>query len=372
MKKALIVATVVRFLGFERNDIKLLKELGYEVHCATDLTGETEKTSDIDMVRHQIDFSRSPFSKRTLIAYKQLKKLIQEEHFDLIHCHTPVGGILARLAARKFRKKNEVKVIYTAHGFHFFKGAPIKNWLLYYPVEWICSWMTDVLISINKEDYNRASRYMKAKKIEYIPGVGIETNVDNNISVDKHTLRKGIDVPLDAMMIVSVGEVNSNKNHQLVIKALEQVKSLPIYYVVCGNGSEQYFNYLKKMCNELQVSDKVYFLGYRTDIMDILFSADVFAFPSLREGLGKAALEAMIVGLPLISSNIHGIKDYTEDGESGCCIDPNSVIDMKNAILKMYNDKAFCEKCGVRNKEMVKMFDIQKVEKIMKKIYMSM
>ena len=152
MKNALIACTVGCFLRFELNDISILQDMGYTVHVATNFNGYDEmhvKIKEMNVVIHQVDFARSPFSKQTINAYRQLKRIMREKHFDLIHCHTPVGGVLTRLSANKYHKKG-LKILYTAHGFHFFKGAPLKNWLLYYPVEWICSWMTDVLITINQ------------------------------------------------------------------------------------------------------------------------------------------------------------------------------------------------------------------------------
>ena len=174
VKRVLFVATVGAFFDFERNDMKILQEMGYEVHCAANFS-----VSDLDdfqaegIVRHQIDFARSPWTKTNITAYHELKSLMEKTSFNLVHCHTPMGGVLARLAAKKYRKKG-TRVIYTAHGFHFFKGAPLKNWLLYYPAEWILAHWTDVLITINKEDYRLAKRFMKAGKVEYIPGVGID------------------------------------------------------------------------------------------------------------------------------------------------------------------------------------------------------
>lgn len=368
MKKVLIVATVVRFLNFERNDIKILREMGYEVHCATNLIDENERTKDIEMIRHQIDFARSPFSRNTLVAYKQLKKLLQEEKFNLIHCHTPVGGILARLVARKYRKKGELKVIYTAHGFHFFKGAPLKNWLLYFPIEWICSWMTDVLITINKEDYERARSCLCAKRVEYIPGVGLKVEHFLKCEVDVAEKRKKLNVDEDSFVILSVGELSSRKNQQIVIEALNRIKNNKINYLIVGTGEleEEY----AKLIQRYKLIDNVRLLGNRRDIDELCKCANVFVHPSVREGLGIAPLEAMASGLPLIGSYKNGMKDYVEHMKTGIAIhNPMDVDEMVKAIMYVMENATFCKETSEYNKKCVLNYDIGNVEIIMRKIY---
>lgn len=370
MKKAIFIATVGEFFGFERNDIKILQSLGYEVHIAANLSlSDCDNFQAEGIIRHQIDFARIPWSKTNLNAYKQLKKLFKETHFDLVHCHTPMGGVLGRLAAKKYRKTG-TKVIYTAHGFHFFKGAPLKNWLLYYPVEWLCAFWTDELITINKEDYARAQRHMHAKHVTYIPGVGVDLKKFSPKLPDekakKNKLRELV-IDDDKFILLSVGELQSRKNHIVVINALCELKKPDIVYLIAGVGElhDQY----QEVIDKNGMTDNIKLLGYRTDIPELCEIADCFVHPSVREGLGIAPLEAMACGLPLISADINGIKDYTENGVTGCCVNPRSVEDMKNAIMKMYEDKVFRDECGKNNVQAVKAFGIENTERIMKNIY---
>ena len=177
MKRCLIVSTVSRqFTLFERGNIEVLKELGYEVHCVANYSDATEDLKELGIIEHNIDIQRSPFSLKNIKAYKQLRNIINSDKYDLIHCHSPMGGVLARLAAKKTRKINHTRVIYTAHGFHFFKGAPLINWMLYYPVEKCLSKYTDCLITINQEDYNIARKKFKARKVELVNGIGVDEN----------------------------------------------------------------------------------------------------------------------------------------------------------------------------------------------------
>lgn len=379
MKKALIIATVGSFIaGFELNDVKLLQEMEYEVHGAADFSSissdRQEMLKSSKMICHQISFSRNPFKKQTLLAYKKLKKLMDNEKFDLVHCHTPVGGVVARLASRKFRKKG-LKVIYTAHGFHFFKGAPVFNWLFFYPIEKICARFTDVLITINYEDFERAKKRFHAKRVEHIPGVGInlkevEKMYTNSTSIRKE-IRSELHIPNDAIVLLSVGELNKNKNHMVIINALATLKDkIPgIYYLIAGDGPQK--EELQSYINKNELSNRIFLLGFRTDVLKLCRAADIFCFPSLREGLGMAALEAMACGLPLITSNVHGINDYSINDKSGYKCNPRDIKEFSNAIDKLCNDPERRMAFGGYNRKQVKNYDITIVSKQMEKIYKS-
>lgn len=350
MKKALMVATVGGFFRFELSDIKILKDMGYEVHCASNFVGD-QKSAGVkglndmgDVKLHQIDFARSPFSSNTLKAYKQLKRLLSEEKFELIHCHTPVGGILTRLAARKYRKHG-TKVFYTAHGFHFFEGAPLANWLLFYPVEWLCSWWTDVLLTINQEDYKRAKNKFHAKKTVYIPGVGIDLEKFRSGNVNRVKKRKELGLKKTDKMLLSVGELSKRKNHELVLKALAEIKNPNIKYFICGNGSLA--NELQHLTETLNITEQVKFLGYRNDISELCQSADLYVFPSLQEGLPVALMEAIACKTPVICSKIRGSTDLVKDSdylfhtneatELASCIEKALSQDNTSAVEENYN-----------------------------------
>ena len=372
MKKALFVATIASFIdGFENNDTKILQQMGYQVTaaCSSTIGIKSETINSLNQKNidlHHIDFERSPFSKNTFIAYKQLKKLINNEQYDLIHCHTPVGGILTRLAARKARKKG-TKVIYTAHGFHFFKGAPLINWLFYYPAEKICSYFTDVLITINQEDFKLANDKLKAKKVVYIPGVGVETSKFQSVLVNKNDKRQELGLSSKNIILLSVGELNINKNHQIIIKALAKINDTNVHYIIAGVGDSRMK--LLSLSNELGVQNNVHLLGYRSDIAELCHSADVFCFPSLREGLSVALMESMSTGLPCVVSKIRGNIDLIDHGEGGSQNDPNSVDEFVQSISALIFDRDLRFSMGQHNLEKIGQFDTKNVEKTMKKIY---
>ena len=317
----------------------------------------------------QIDFSRSPLSLDNLKAYKQLKEVIKNGGYDIVHCHTPNAAVITRLVCRKLRKKNKLNVFYTAHGFHFYKGAPKLNWLVYYPVEKLCSHFTDKLITINQEDYELAKSKFKAKEVCYVPGVGIDLSRFENVEVDRREKRREIGVPEDAFLLVSVGELNENKNHQVIIRAMAKLGNPNIHYAIAGVGDKK--EYLEELAQTLGVSDRLHLLGYRRDIPELNIAADAFCFPSHREGLGLAAIEAMACGLPIITSNVHGINDYSIDGVTGYKCSPTDAEGFASAIEKLLKNRDLIEKTNSSNKEYIKKYSINEIVPKVKFIYQS-
>lgn len=352
MPKVLYVATVVKthIMEFHIPYLKMLKEMGWETAVAA--RNDYENPADCVIpycdTYYDIPFERNPFKPGNIQAYKQLKKIIDEGNYDIIHCHTPVGAMLTRLAAQDARKKGS-KVFYTAHGFHFYKGAPLINWLAYYPVEKWLARKTDVLITINKEDYKRAQKF-KAGKVVYVPGVGIDINKFSKRIGNREEKRTELGLQDTDFVLLSVGELIPRKNHALVLDALEELMKSgnldDIQYLVCGRGVLS--DALKKKASDLGIANHVHFLGYRNDIGEICNASDLFVFMSLQEGLPVALMEAMACGLPVICSDIRGNSDLVMDGVSGALLKNDkgcvshaiyeSKIDM--ARIKKYADEA--------------------------------
>jgi glycosyltransferase involved in cell wall biosynthesis len=366
--KILYVTTIGGTMGFFPDFIKSLIEKGHEVHLAanTNITPFPKAYDDMPVGRHTLSHTRSPFNKGNLKSIKEIRELCEKEGFDLVHCHTPIAAMCTRLALRPLRKKG-VKVFYTAHGFHFYKGAPLKNWLLYYPMEKLCSYFTDILLTINEEDFEFAKRKMKAKRIEYVHGVGLDTQKIAEMKTDREKKRAELGVPSDSLFLLSVGELNSNKNHSTIIKALSLLKNKNIHYAIAGRGSKK--DDLMSMAESLGIGDRVHVLGFRTDVLEIYKSADVCVFPSIREGLGKAALEGMAAGLPLIASDNRGTRDYAKNNENAILCDPLDEKSFAEAISLLYENADLRKQMGDMNPEIAKRFDIRNVLSEMDKIY---
>lgn len=376
MKHMLMLASVASMIDqFNMPNINLLQEMGYVVDVACNFEkGNTCSVERIEELKKllkqkgvnffQVDFSRDVNQIHTNIkAYKQVITLIKEKNYKFIHCHSPIGGIIGRLAARN----NNTKVIYTAHGFHFYKNGPIKSWLLYYPIEKIFSRYTDALITINNEDYNRAKSYMHAKKTYKIPGVGVNVDYFSNYKINRDDKREQLGMKNDSIVLLSVGELNENKNHEIIIRALARIKNSNIHYFIAGKGDHK--EYLINLSNDLGVINNVHLLGFRNDLDEIYNAVDIFCFPSLREGLGLSALEAMASGIPLITSNVHGINDYSKNGVTGYACNPNDLDAFVTALEKLYNNKELREKMGHHNIEESKKFAVNIVNKMMNIIY---
>lgn len=370
MGKVLFVATVVKnhIMEFHIPYLKMFKEMGWETAVAArnDYENPTQCVIPYCDTYYEIPFERSPLKFGNLQAYKKLKAVIDNEKYDIIHCHTPVGAMLTRLAAIKARK-NGTKVIYTAHGFHFYKGAPTINWLLYYPVEKLCSRWTDALITINHEDFELAKKKMHAKKVYYVPGVGIDVDKFANIVVDRDKMRAEIGVPTDAFLLLSVGELNQNKNHETVIRALAQINQKEIHYAIAGRGDLK--EHLEKLAAELGVSEQVHLIGFRADVAELYKAADVFVHPSFREGLPVSVMEAMASGLPCVVSKIRGNKDLIADVVGVHLCSTTDEHDYIKAIEKLISDSAVRHSMGMKNAETIQAYDVSAVNSRMLNIY---
>lgn len=372
-KKVLIVATVFGFIAsFEKNNILLLQKQGYEVHVATNMNteihgafGDTGQLEGIEVIKHQIDFMRSPLSMKNFNAYQQLKTLFKENHFDIVHCHTPVGGVITRLIANKSRNKG-TRVIYTAHGFHFFNGGSKLNWFIYYPIEKIFSKYTDVLITINKEDYQLAKQKFRSQKTEYIPGVGVDVEKFAKITCNVQQKKYDLNIKEHEIVLLSVGELNKNKNHEVIIRAIKSLGKPQLRYIIAGKGEVD--QYLQTLIKELNLTEQVQLLGYRTDIHELCQICDVFCFPSYREGLGLAAVEALSAGKPLITSTTRGVDDYSIDGVTGFKSKDYSIDGFVQAIQNYLDNRNNFDTKLL--KKQAERFSKEEVQKIMKQIYM--
>jgi glycosyltransferase EpsD len=362
MKRILISSTDVMMYLFLIPHVKILSDY-YVIDVACSSADEYKSEDYEKTIRDQlpenskyfhISSERSPYSKANIEGYKELQSIIEVGNYDLVWTNEPVMGVITRLAANKFRK-NGLKVLYLAHGYHFFKGAPIMNWI-YYPVEKLCSYMTDLMVMINWEDFAFTKKHFH-NPVLHIDGIGFDLSKYRNVSVERNSKRKEIGVNSDEILVLSAGELMTRKNHEVVIEAIAVVNNPKIKYVICGIGDR--LEFLKRLAKKLNISDRVKFIGLRYDIPELLKISDIFAHPSKREGLGIAPLEAMSSGLPVVTSNIQGIKDYSVNGVTGFSLDPTDVNGFASAIRKLANDHILRKKMGEHNVEAVKKWSIE-------------
>lgn len=362
---------------FNMHNIRILTKLGAKVEVASNFVsdGNTMTKNELDEFRkelndlgvktYQVDFQRRMGSlKSNVKAYKQLKKIVKDDKVDLIHCQSPLGGVLGRIVGRTTR----TRVLYTCHGFQFFKGGPIKDWILYYPVELILSYWTDTIVTINSDDYKIAKK-MHFNHRKYIPGVGLPISQLGAVKTNLTRLetRNKLGLEEKDFVVASVGELSYRKNHQVVIRAIDEIDNKKIKYIIAGVGKEK--ENLVHLINELGLQNQVTLLGYQNNPEFIYSAADIAAFPSRREGLGLAGLEAMAVGLPLLTTNMGGIADYSVDSVTGFVASADDVDGFKNGIQRLFKDKELLEKIGKGNRKKVEMFSHENVDQIMKATY---
>jgi glycosyltransferase involved in cell wall biosynthesis len=372
MPKILFITNIAKKVGsFSIASINAAHDCNLQFHIAanwstTDVEQLEKEQEKFDVVIHNIPLARSPYFMGNIRAYKELVKIIKTENIEFIHCNTPVGGLLGRLAGKKCKVK---KVLYQAHGFHFYKGAPLKNWLLYYPVERILAHYTDALITINQEDYKRAQKFHLRKhgKVYYVPGVGIDTSqyiTDKQLRTDK---RNELGLKSGDVALISMGDLIARKNYPLAIEAVAKANNPELHYFICGQGLEE--SKLKELVKKLNLENQIHFLGYRIDIKELLNAADIFLFTSKQEGLARSLMEAMASGLPCIASNIRGNSDLLNSRKGGFLCDELS--EYVEAIQQLAFDTDLRTEMGVNNIENIQQFSLENATKEVRKIYLN-
>ncbi|MBE5798424.1 MAG: glycosyltransferase family 4 protein [Clostridiales bacterium] len=337
-KKLLLVANVVKehVLKFHVPTIRYLKSQGWTVDVAA--SGE-ETVPHCDRQIHGL-WKRSPFTLDTLRGVSQLRRIIDEGDYDIVYCHTPVGALVARLAARRARKRG-TKVVYFAHGFHFFTGAPLIYWLLFYPIERLLAHSMDLLITLNDEDYARARRrFPKKLRIEQVPGVGVDfARLDIGDAEQKRAqLRSEWGIPQDAPVLIYVAELIANKNQKMLLEALKKVKEKHTDTYLVLVGPDHANGYYQQLAQQMGVADSVVFTGWRSDIGACLRAADIAVASSMREGLALNIVEAMYCQLPVVATDNRGHVPIIRDGENGFLVHVNDSEKMAQRVIALLDD----------------------------------
>jgi glycosyltransferase EpsD len=367
-KKVLFTASVSRHIkAFHLPCLKWFQEQGFETHVAC------RSAYDLPFVdKHwEIPFERAPFSKENFSAYKRLKVAIEEGNFSLIHCHTPAASVLTRLASKASRR-NGTKLIYTAHGFHFFTGAPWLNWMLYYPIELWLSNMTDAIVCINHEDFNRIKR-KGSKTCEYhlIPGVGTDKNRFFNVEKsEKETIRQKNNIDLNDFIVVYCAEFSDRKNHQFIIKAVrDNIQRLDnnIKFLFAGKGETE--EHLKDLVRKYKLEDKFHFLGFRSDIDQVYKMADIGISSSKQEGLGLNLVEEMMCGLPVIATLIRGHNEIIDDQQNGFLFTQGNASQFVDLIQLLKNDKTLYQNFSEKAMIKARKFELNNALETMTNIY---
>jgi len=366
-KKVLFVATVNSHIeNFHLPYLKMFKDKEYEVSVCTGEKGEIQYCDK----KYEISVTRSPYKINNLKAIKQLRKIIEEEKFDIIHCHTPMGSVVTRLAAKNAKKKYGTRVIYTAHGFHFYKGASLLNWLLFYPVEWYLAKYTDTLITINTEDYERAKKKFskRCKDIQYVPGVGIdEKKFDFEMSQEeKHLLKKSLGLKDDDFVLTCVARLDKNKNQGFLIKCMKDLTKENDKIKLLLIGPDELNGYYQNLVKKYNLEKNIYFLGKRKDVPQLLKIANIVVSASKREGLPVNILEALASEKPVVSLKCRGINDLIQNEKNGFLVNKSNYKIFCKYIEKIYKNGNIIK----IKKNDIKQLNIGNTVKKMRNIYL--
>lgn len=368
--KILFCATVdYHFRAFHLPVMEWFQEMGWEVHVAASGALDLPYTD----AKFNLPIHRSPLKRENVSAYRMLKAIIDKEGYDMIHCHTPMGGALARLAAREARTRG-TKVIYTAHGFHFFKGAPLLNWLLYYPVERWLSAHTDCLVTINEEDYGRAGRSaFKAGMIAHVHGVGVDTGWYAPIGEEEKTARRErFNYGPDHFLLIYAAEFNSNKNHRLLIYSIAKLKvKVPgARLLLAGEGP--LLNECRALAIQLGVAHMIEFLGYRDDLDELYPMCDAAVASSIREGLPVNVMEAMACGLPIVATRNRGHNELIDEGRTGFIVEAGDVESFASRLQLLYYFRDSRRRMGERGAERARRYSLEQVMGELGEMYLTL
>ena len=351
--KILYVATVLSHIcQFHLPYLRMLKEQGHEIHVAAhDNLAEKNGLQLRYADRHiEIPFERMPFKTQNIKAFRMLKRLIDTEHYDLIVCNTPVGGILTRLAAKKARRHG-TRVVYIAHGFHFCRGAPKKRWLLYYPLEKHMARLCDVVVTINEEDYQFAKKHFPGR-VEHIRGIGVDGGRFHPATEGEQlAMRRKEGLAEKDYVVLCTGELNGNKNQGTLVSAAALLKdSVPnLRVLLAGNGWKE--EELRAQIRELGMEETVRLLGYRTDLETLVPAVDAVVSCSKREGLPLNIVEAMLCAKPVVASVNRGNRELVEDGVSGYLLQPDDAPGFAEKIRLLHDDPEAGKRFGAAGKQ---------------------
>lgn len=366
MKKILFVARLAEHINhFHLPYIDYLKQQGYSVDVAT--VGDEELVG----VDHHfiVPMQRNPFSKSNFKSYKMLKNIIEKEDYNIIHCHMPLSGILTRLASRKARKKG-ASLLYTAHGFHFYEGAPLLYWMIYYPIEKIVSWWTDCIITINKEDYEIAKSKLHSKNVKLVNGIGVDIDEFSVIDeLEKTKLRKEYGFNENDYILIYVAELSNRKNQEGLLETVKKLKETSSNFklLLVGRGTKR--KTIEEKIKQYDLVNNVLLLGYRKDINNLMKLSDIAVSTSKQEGLPVNILEAMATGLPAVVTNCRGNRDLIKDSINGFVLDDEDKQNFAEKLLFLEQNEKLRLEFGNQSRVMVEKYTLESVLTEMKKIY---
>lgn len=342
-------------------------KMGYDVYYGVNRNNPESLNCNLPIHLYDSHTYRSITAiKDNIIAYHNAKDIVSKGNIEVIHCNTPIGGLIGRLVGKNYHID---KVIYKAHGFHFFKGAPLFNQTILKMAERIMAHWTDAIITMNEEDYQSALKFKlrKGGKVYKVHGVGINLDDFSDIQVDYKTKRAELGLKDTDIVCISAGDLVARKNYGIAIEALAKIKNNNVHYLICGVGPEK--DNLEKLAVENEIAERIHFLGFRSDVKELMKISDIFLFTTLQEGMPRSMMEAMASGLPCIASKIRGNVDLLDEGQGGYLREPSDLEGISECISSLLDNPNLREKMGKYNLEIIKSYDVKVVIREIERIY---
>lgn len=372
MPRLLMVSTVPATLrAFLLPFARHYRALGWQVEAAArDIAAVPALQQEFDAC-HALPLSRNPLDIPTLLkAPAAIRQLVEGGGYDIVHVHTPVAAFLLRFALRGRAAGARPRVVYTAHGFHFHRhGGALFNFL-FRTVERLAAPWCDALVTINREDCQAARAAGFATRIEYMPGIGVDTGLWSPERVDPDavaTVRAELGLAPDDVLFLMVAEFNPGKRHRDVLAALGQPGLEKVHVAFAGDGPLRPI--LQDEAGAAGLAGRTHFLGFRRDIPALMRASRAVLLPSQREGLPRSLLEALSMGVPIIGADIRGIHELAEQG-CGRLHTVGDALDLAAALRELAEQPAVAAAMGARGRaRMVRDYDEQAVIRLHDALY---
>jgi glycosyltransferase involved in cell wall biosynthesis len=336
MPKLLVVTTVpITIRSFLLPFIKHFRSLGWQVDgMAQGISADQDCVENCDRI-FDIQWSRNVFDPRNLLAgVSRVKEVVTEGKYDLVHVHTPIAAFVTRYALKNVKK---TQVIYTAHGFHFYRGGSAVKNAIFLSLEKLAGSWTDYLITINQEDAAAAKKYnfLPTEKIYYTRGIGVDTEYYASGKVSSENLtqvRQELSLSENDTLLLAIAEFTPRKRHRDLINALAKVANPQVHLALAGEGPIR--PEIEELAQKLGIKQQVHFLGYRRDIPTLIQAADAVLLVSQQEGLPRSIMEAMCLNTPVIGSNIRGTRDLLEN-DCGLLVELGDTDALAQAMIQV-------------------------------------
>ncbi|NEP50504.1 MAG: glycosyltransferase family 4 protein [Moorea sp. SIO3C2] len=321
-----------------------------------------------------VQWSRNPLDPQNLLlAPRTIQEVIAQKNYDIIHVHTPVAAFITRYALRGLIKQGKPRVIYTAHGFHFYRGGqPLKN-ALFLTLEKLAGNWTDYLVVINHEDKEAAKQYniVPPKQIRYMPGIGVDLeyyNFDATPVAEVMAVYEELGITPENPLFLSVAEFIPRKHHQDILRAFACLERPDVHLALAGDGDEEWTQQMQDLASALGIKPQVHFLGFRRDIPTLIQASIATLLVSEQEGLPRSVMESLCLETPVIGTNIRGTRDLLA-GDCGLLVEVGDIEGIAQAMTWVLDHPEDALAMAKRGRDHMSAYDLQNILELHEALY---